>query len=157
MEAEGNKVPAGSNSSQRIIALGIVFAFLYWASSVVMTLLLAVLLAYFLDPVVKVLEKVHIPRALGALFVLLAVTSIFGGLGYLLVDRADQFLADWPLYSAAMRTAATLIDRKLAIFEKRVAPISPAEEKGPPPVGLAEPRPVSGILFIRVASSHPVL
>src|SRR6266446_6743668 len=105
MQTEDIKIPPRSNSSQRIIALGIVFAFLYWASSVVMTLLLAVLLAYFLDPVVKILEKVHIPRALGALFVLLAVTSIFGGLGYLLVDRADQFLADWPRYSAAVRSA----------------------------------------------------
>src|SRR3981081_4051224 len=79
MQTEDVKITSRSNSSQRIIALGIVFAFLYWASSVVMTLLLAVLLAYFLDPVVKILEKVHIPRALGALFVLLAVPSIFGG------------------------------------------------------------------------------
>jgi predicted PurR-regulated permease PerM len=78
-------------------------------------------------------------------------------LGYLLVDRADQFLADWPRYSAGMRSAATLIDRKLAIFEKQVAAISPEEEKGRPPVRIAESRPVRDILFSGVGSLYPIL
>src|SRR5260370_18678214 len=103
MQTEDIKVSSRSNPSQRIIALGIVFAFLYWASSIVMTLLLAVLLAYFLDPVVNVLAKLHIPRSIGALFALLAMTSIGVGLGYLLVIRADQFAADSPLYTTALR------------------------------------------------------
>src|ERR1700685_1936687 len=94
MQIEDIKVTQRSNPSQRIIALGIVFAFLYFASNIVITLLLAVLLAYFLDPVVGILERIYVPRALGALLVLLAVTAIVGGLGYLVVDRADQFLDD---------------------------------------------------------------
>src|ERR1019366_4455175 len=110
MQDEDIKFTSRPNSSQRIIALGIVFAFLYFASSIVVTLLLAVLLAYFLDPFVELLERVHIPRALGALLMLLAVTSLVGGLGYLMVDRADQFLADWPRYSAVLRHAATAFD-----------------------------------------------
>src|SRR5450759_4060703 len=96
MQIEDIKVTQRSNPSQRIIALGIVFAFLYVASNIVITLLLAVLLAYFLDPIVAFLERIHIPRALGALLVLLAVTAMVGGLGYLVADRADQFLASWP-------------------------------------------------------------
>src|ERR1700680_4384234 len=156
-QIEDIKSTARSNVSQRIIALGIVFAFLYWASSVVMTLLLAILLAYFLDPVVEVLERVHIPRALGALFVLLAVTSIVGGLGYLLVDRADQFLADWPRYSAVMRHVATSLDRKLTIFEKQVEAIAPEEEKGRPPVSVTESRPVREMLFRGVGSLYSIL
>lgn len=158
METEDIKVTSRSNPSQRIIALGIVFAFLYWASSIVMTLLLAVLLAYFLDPVVEILTKIHIPRALGALFVLLAVTAILGGLGYLMVDRADQFVADWPRYSAVLRRGATVVDRKLAIFEKQVEAIAPEEEKGRPPVRVAESsRPVRDILFRGVGSLYSIL
>jgi predicted PurR-regulated permease PerM len=75
MQTEDIQITSRSNPSQRVIALGIVFAFLYFASSVVITLLLAVLAAYFLDPVVGLLEKIHIPRALGALMVLAAVTG----------------------------------------------------------------------------------
>ena len=157
MQTEDVKITSRSNSSQRIIALGIVFAFLYWASSVVMTLLLAVLFAYFLDTVVEVLEKVHIPRALGALVVLLAVISIIGGLGYLMIDRADQFLADWPRYSAVMRNVATGLDRKLAIFEKQVEAIAPEEERGRPPVRVAQARPVRELLFRGVGSLYSIL
>jgi len=157
MQTEDIKITSRPNSSQRIIALGIVFAFLYWASSVVMTLLLAVLFAYFLDTVVEVLEKVHIPRALGALVVLLAVMSIIGGLGYLMIDRADQFLADWPRYSAVMRNVATGLDRKLAIFEKQVEAIAPEEERGRPPVRVAQARPVRELLFRGVGSLYSIL
>ena len=85
MQTEEVKVTARSNPSQRIIAVGIVFAFLYFASNIVITLLLAVLLAYFLDPVVGLLERIHIPRAIGALLVILAVTAILVGMGYLVV------------------------------------------------------------------------
>jgi predicted PurR-regulated permease PerM len=157
MQTEDIKITPRSNSSQRIIALGIVFAFLYWASSVVMTILLAVLLAYFLDPVVEILEKVYIPRAVGALFVLLAVISIFGGLGYLLVGRADQFLADWPRYSATMRNGVMALDRKLAIFEKQVEAIAPEEDKSRTPIRVAETRPVRDLLFRGVGSLYSIL
>src|SRR5512135_2985500 len=107
MQIEDVKVKARSNPSQRIIAAAIIFAFLYFASDVVVTLLLAVLLASFLDPVVGILERIHVPRALGALVVLLAVTAMVGGLGYMVVDRANQFLADWPRYSGVLRHATT--------------------------------------------------
>jgi predicted PurR-regulated permease PerM len=92
MQIEDVKLTARSNPSQRIIAVAIVFAALYFTSEVVVPLLLAVLLAYFLDPVVGLLERVRVPRALGALVVLLAVTALFAGLGYLVALRADQFL-----------------------------------------------------------------
>jgi predicted PurR-regulated permease PerM len=157
MQTEDKKIASRSNASQRIIALGIVFAFLYWASSIVMTLLLAVLLAYFLDPVVEILERVHIPRALGALAVLLAVTSLLGGLGYLVVDRADQFIADWPRYSAVLRRASTAFDRKLATVERQVEAIAPDEEKGRPPVRVAETRPLRDLLFRGVGSLYSIL
>jgi predicted PurR-regulated permease PerM len=157
MQTEDIRITSRSNPSQRIIALGIVFAFLYWASSIVITLLLAVLLAYFLDPVVGILERIHIPRALGALVTLLLVMSIVGGLGYLVVDRADQFLADWPRYSALLHRVATALDRKLATVEKQVEAIGPEEEKGRPPVRVAETRPVREWLFRGVGSLYSIL
>src|SRR5579863_9264390 len=130
MQIEDIKVTQRSNPSQRIIALGIVFAFLYFASNIVITLLLAVLMAYFLDPVVGVLERIHIPRALGALVVMMAVTSSLAGLGYLVVLRADQFVDDWPRYSGILRHVTTAFDRQLATVEKGVDAITPASEKG---------------------------
>lgn len=147
-----------SNPSQRIIAAAIVFAFLYFASSVVITLLLAVLLAYFLDPAVALLERIHIPRALGALVALLAVTALFAGLGYLVVVRANQFVSDWPRYSAILRHVTTAFDRQISSVEKQVEAIAPAPEKGRVPTRpVEEPPPVREWLFQGVGSLYAFL
>jgi predicted PurR-regulated permease PerM len=157
MQIEDVKVTARSNPSQRIIAAAIVFAFLYFASDVVVTLLLAVLIAYFLDPVVGVFERMHIPRALGALVVLLAVTSMFAGLGYLVVVRANQFLEDWPRYSAVLRHVTTAFDRQLTTVEKGVDAIAPTPEKGRTPPRIVEPPPVREWLLRGVGSLYSIL
>ena len=97
MNVENISFTARSNPSQRVIAIGIVFGFLYWASSVVIAILLAVLLAYFLDPVVKVLDRIHVPRALGALLVLLASGTALAAVGYSVADRLESFAGVAPL------------------------------------------------------------
>src|ERR1700722_10412431 len=95
---EETKVIAASSSSGQIIAAGIVIAFCYWASTVLVTLLVAVLTAYFLDPVVTWLESIRIPRSLGSLIVVLFTLAVLAVLGWSLIDRADQFGNDWPQY-----------------------------------------------------------
>ena len=157
VQIEDVKLTARSNPSQRIIAAAIVFAFLYFTSEVVVPLLLAVLMAYFLDPVVGVFDRIRIPRALGALVVMLAVTAGLVGLGYLVVLRADQFLADWPRYSGALRHVTTAFDRQLATVEKGVDAIAPATEKGKTPVRMEEPPPVREWLLRGVGSLYTVL
>ena len=157
MQLEDVKVTARSNPSQRIIAAAIVFAALYFASSVVITLLLAVLLAYFLDPVVCIFERIRLPRAVGALVVLLAVSAMFAGLGYLVVVRANQFIADWPRYSAILRHVTTAFDRQLTTVEKQVEAISPAPEKGRTQQRVDEPPPVRDWLLRGVGSLYSVL
>jgi len=61
----------------RIISLGIVFAVLNVASSVVVTLLLAILLAYFLDQVNVMLRGYLIGNALVALILMFASWAFF--------------------------------------------------------------------------------
>src|SRR5579863_3434183 len=157
MLIEDVKISARSNPSQRIIAAAIVFAFLYFASDVVVTLLLAVLIAYFLDPVVSVLERIHIPRALGALVVLLGVTAMFVGLGYLVVLRAEQFLDDWPRYSGVLRHVTTAFDRQMTTLEKGVEAISPAADKGRTSPRTVEPPPVREWLLRGAGSLYSIL
>jgi predicted PurR-regulated permease PerM len=158
MQIEDVKVSSRSNPSQRIIAAAIVFAFLYFTSEVVVPLLLAVLMAYFLDPVVGVFERIHIPRALGALVVMLAVTAMLAGLGYLVVLRADQFIEDWPRYSEVLRHATTAFDRQLSTVEKGVDAISPATEKGQrTPPRTIQPPPVREWLLRGVGSLYSIL
>jgi predicted PurR-regulated permease PerM len=157
MPDEDLKIAARAIPYLRIIASGIVFAFLYFASSVVMTLLLAALLAYFLDPVVEFLERLRIPRALGAFMVLLAVMLLIGGVGLLVANRTDQFVADWPRYSAVLSHATTAVDRRLAIVEKQVEVIAPGEVKEHQSLRVADGRPIRDLVFLGVGSLYSFL
>src|SRR5579862_260686 len=154
---EDIKVSARAIPPLRIIASGVVFAFLYFASSMIMTLLLAALLAYFLDPVVEFLERIRIPRGLGALMVLLAAMLLAGGLGLLVVDRTDQFVADWPRYSAILRNATTAVDRQMASVEKQVEAIAPEEAKERQPIRITQGRPAWDLVFLGVGSIYSFL
>lgn len=111
--------------SARIIAAGIVIAFCYWASTVIVTLLTAVLLAYFLDPLVSWLERIHIPRAIGSLLMVLLTLSLIAGLGWNLIERFDQFGRDWPQYRAPLRSAVAAVDSRLSALEMHVSEITP--------------------------------
>ena len=157
MQIEDVKVTAKANPSQRIIAVAIICAVLYVASDVVVTLLLAVLIAYFLDPVVGLFERIRVPRALGSLVVLLLVTSAFAGLGYLMVLRANQFLADWPRYSGPIRRVTTAFDRQITTLEKGIETISPAPEKGRAPTRETEAPPVREWLLRGAGSLYSIL
>src|SRR5579862_5887302 len=76
MPVEEAKIVAATSASARIIAAGIVIAFCYFASTILMTLIVAVLMAYFLDPIVTWWERWHMPRALGSLIVVLVSLAI---------------------------------------------------------------------------------
>jgi predicted PurR-regulated permease PerM len=157
MSLETIRVRERSNSSQRIIALGIVFAFLYWASSVVIAVLLAVLASYFLDPVIKTLERIRIPRALGALIVLLAATATLGAVGYLVIQRLDTFASDWPRYSSVWRRTVGVMNRKLASVEQQVSELAPMEERDRAAVRVEDSQPVRALLLRGFGSLYSIL
>ena len=156
MTVDSIAVTSGTNPSQRIIAAGIVFAFFYWASSVIIAILLAVLLAYFLDPVVKALERIHIPRALGALLVLLAAAAALSAVGYLIADRLESFADAWPVYSAVLRRTTAAVNTKLAVIERQVSEIAPTDG-GKTPLRVENPSPVGGLLLRGLGSLYSVM
>jgi len=130
MPVEETKVISKSSVSSRIIAAGIVIAFCYWASTILVTLLVAVLMAYFLDPVVSWMERARIPRALGSLIVVLLTIAVLVVVGYSLIDRADQFGADWPKYRAPLQSAAQAVESRLESVESHVSEIASTERPG---------------------------
>src|ERR1700734_495148 len=146
MPLEEAKLVSTSSTSGRIIAAGIVIAFCYWASSVLGTVLVAVLLAYFLDPVVTFMENWHIPRALGSLIVVLFTIAVLLFVAWTLVERFDQFSRDWPTYRAPLHAVANAVEQKLASVEEHVSEIGSSDQVGQQ----AEHQ------IVAVAESHPV-
>lgn len=145
---------ASSAVSTRIIAAGIVIAFCYWASTILVTLLVAVLAAYFLDPVVTGLERIRIPRAIGSLLVVLVALALLAAAGWSLVERVDQFGRDWPKYRAPLRAAAQVMNRHLENLEANVSEITPSARPGERVVTVADSHPVREAVLGRLGSLY---
>jgi predicted PurR-regulated permease PerM len=161
MPLEDAKIVADNATPAKIIAAGIVIAFCYWASSVLVTLLVAILLAYFLDPVVTFMENWHIPRALGSLIVVLFTIAVLLFVAWSLVERFDQFSRDWPTYRAPLHAVANAVEQKLASVEEHVSEIGSSDQEGAKAehqmVAVAESHPVRAALVSRLSSLYEVV
>src|SRR6202795_5357899 len=119
-----------SSVSLKLLAVALILVFLYFAASVVITLLLAILIAYFLDPIVEFLEKMRMPRTLASMITVLFLIGVLGAVGYGLYSRTSDFAANWPKYSGALRNAVNSVETKLNGIERGVSETS-SQQKGP--------------------------
>ena len=127
-----------SNVSLKLLAVALTLTFLYFAASVLITLLLAILLAYFLDPVVEFLERMRMPRTLASMITVLFLIGVLGAVGYGLYSRTSDFAANWPKYSGTLRKAVNSVETKLNGIERQVSenetssqPSQPSQQNGP--------------------------
>ena len=143
-----------SNFSMRVIAAAIILLFFYYAAGVVITLLLSILLAYFLDPAVEFLERLGLPRTLGAMVMVLILIAVLPAVGYGLWARTADFAENWPKYSSVLQQAAGAVEGKIRGIEGQVSEIAP--EPGLPSAtpGRAEPGVVRTLIFRGIGSLY---
>jgi predicted PurR-regulated permease PerM len=79
-----------------ILCLIAVLACLYVAQDIVVPVVLALVLKLLLQPLVSLLERLHVPRPGGALIALAVLLSVFVGLGMLLSSPAAQWVSQLP-------------------------------------------------------------
>src|SRR5258708_16166404 len=91
------------NFSMKVLAAAIILLFFYYAAGVVITLLLSILLAYFLDPAVEILERMRLPRTLGAMAMLLILSAVLAAASSGLWTRTAAFSENWPKYSGVLQ------------------------------------------------------
>lgn len=89
-----------------LLIVGIVILLLQFMQPVLIPLVLAALMFYALDPSVDWLERVHVPRAIGAAVMLLAVLAACGALAYSLQGQALTVIDELP--TGARRLASSL-------------------------------------------------
>jgi predicted PurR-regulated permease PerM len=104
-----------------ILALVATGAALHYAQVVWVVTFVAVLLAFVLDPLVSILQRVHLPRSLSALIALLAIAAVLYGISYVFYNRAVQFARQLPKYSAEIHQ---FVDK---VTEKERAITGPAQ------------------------------
>ncbi|MEO6221943.1 MAG: AI-2E family transporter [Vicinamibacterales bacterium] len=94
-----------SQTALSIIALIAVLFLLKYAQEVFIPLVLAALLFYALDPLVDWLQKLKVPRALGAGVVLLALLGAGSWIVYNVRDEAISLVENLPKAARNLRTA----------------------------------------------------
>jgi predicted PurR-regulated permease PerM len=141
----------GITFSLRVISAAIILLFCYYAAGVVITLLLSILFAYFLDPAVEFLERMRLPRTLGAMIIVLLLIAVLVAVGYGLGSRVADFAASWPKYSAVLRQAAGTVEEKLEGINSEIAP-GPRTANQPSDVRSVTPD-ILRMLFLRGVGS----
>ncbi len=95
-----------------VILLAMAFGLAYLLRGVIFQLFFAFLLAYALDPLVDRLEAAKVPRALGAIIVLLGLFTFFATVAFLSI----------PYFVDEVRDAARDLPTQVSTLEKRLAP-----------------------------------
>ena len=90
----------------------------YYASSLCITVVLAAFLAILFDPVVVLLEKLHLPRSVAAATVVLSGMGLIGLLGCGLYGKTISFAEEIPVYTAKIRQTIGPISRNLQQFQQ---------------------------------------
>jgi predicted PurR-regulated permease PerM len=138
-----------------IIALGVTIFLLQYMQALLAPLAFGLLLFYALDPVVDAMERVRVPRWIGAALALgLTMATIAGG-AYALQDEAITLIDELP---AGARRVVALVKRQpravpgpLERVEQAAEELAKTDASRPPPgvvrVQVEEPRITASTLF----------
>ncbi|MBB5189221.1 putative PurR-regulated permease PerM [Zhongshania antarctica] len=108
---------------------------LYFASSLWIPIVIALLLALLLSPLVTFLHRIYIPRSLSAALLLIAIGGPFTFLGMQLVEPAQKWIERVPEVSAKLNQQITNIAEVLAPPNQKIL-ASEAEQKTKKKTGL---------------------
>src|SRR5438105_5922207 len=88
---------------QSVVLISVVGTVLYFTKLVMVVLLVAILLAYILDPLVGFFQRIKIPREVGALLTMLIFMACLAGVTYKFYSSAVSFAQDLPKYSTKIK------------------------------------------------------
>lgn len=96
-----------------VIAFGVTIGLLYWARSVLITSLVAVIIAFLLEPFVGLLTKIKLPRPLAAFVVCgIAVAALYL-IGLSLWDQLSKIARDAPEFKNNLAAAVESVSEKV--------------------------------------------
>jgi predicted PurR-regulated permease PerM len=125
-------------------------AVLYVASEIVLPLILAIVLKLLLQPFVRLLERIHIPRAVGAVISVLLVLVAFGGTISLLAGPAAAWAGKLPEAVPKIRDGLGFLHEPIDAAERLIKQIEGVTGQSVPAPQATEIKPAS---FVRAVVS----
>jgi len=134
--------------AQVVIATAAAIGLIYLLKPVFVTVLVATLLAFCLEPIVLALQRVRIPRPAGAAIALLLLLGLSGALIFFFYNRAVDFAEELPRFSEQIRDDLEKFETQAKKIEDSTRSILPAQQgmKQPIPVQVLEPRGLAKLI-----------
>ena len=156
-KVESPSVRSATANSLKIIAVATVIAGLYFASSLVISLICGIFIAFILEPGVKFMERIRVPRWLGALVMVLGTLAVMYLVMYLIYGRAAAFMADLPKYTERLKQIIAHVQvtfRHIRLSASSLLP--PSNDFGPQPqaVQVQQGEPWLGYLWRGLGSAY---
>ena len=96
-------MPLASGSTvTTVLFVALIATFLFVAREVLIPIALAILLSFVLSPVVRLLERWHLPRSISVVVVVAIAFGVIFALGSLLVAQVNQLATDLPSYRSTL-------------------------------------------------------
>lgn len=136
--------PAGmrrSTAAQIIVAAAVLLVICYLAKLVMVTLMVSVLLAFVLEPLVGLLERIRLPRSVGAFVAVVVLLGATYGASYFFYNRAVNFAQELPKYSQEIRGLLSHIVQQTSQLQRateKVLPQNSNNQQRPVPVTIED-------------------
>lgn len=124
-----------NSMANTLLALIAVAAALHYGKLVCIVVCLSVLLAFVLEPLVKLLERIRLPRSVAALLALLVLFAALYGVSMAFYNRAVTFSEELPRFSAELRhSIVKYTDEFRRITDSARAAVPEPNKRQPVPV-----------------------
>jgi predicted PurR-regulated permease PerM len=119
--ADEDDLPIPSDSNTVLLGGLFVLAMLaacYVAAEIVLPIVLAFVLSLVLTPAMRVLQRLHLPRGLAAMLVILVLFATLGGLGAMLSAPATGWAQKLPTGIPKLQERLSFLSRPIAAVQK---------------------------------------
>jgi predicted PurR-regulated permease PerM len=133
-QREINTALHGGAVAQVVVGAAVILAICYIAKLILVTLLVSVLLAFMLEPLVNLLEKIRLPRAAGAFLAVLFMVALMWAGSYFLYGKAMSFVHELPKYSDRIRSHLAHFRQQTTELEKTTQQVFPEDKNAKKPM-----------------------
>jgi predicted PurR-regulated permease PerM len=146
---------SGATISTKIIAIAVLFGCIYYASSVVITLIFSILIASVLEPGAGFLERLRLPRWLSSLIMVLLMLTVSYLVVYGIYDRALDFMDNAPKLAVKLKQITAHLQVTAQNFQQSTRTIIPSSaDSNLPTVRLQQDSPWAQFLLRGIGSVY---
>lgn len=115
--------------SEVVIAIAVVLTICYFAKLVLITLFTSILLAFMLQPVVDLADRIRLPRPVGSALAVLLLVGVFYGILYFSYNRGVEFVRQLPQYTEKIREHVMKFRQQAEKFQKTTEQVLPETQE----------------------------